>query len=225
MSEYATPRYPGTGVETNSLGRAPSTQPDSRFIPASGYATDSPDELKPTIAAPTLAHALRSWVDNGYIPKPNADRTLYVVLVDSDWDVSLVQGSPQHPTIGHACRILKNGVADQSPYDFVAYHAWNFELDAAYIVIPMCAADAPDAGPGDFGWFLTHELAEAIVDPQPNTGWYDLDAGILGGIADLCQRPGYRSVGRTDGHTVAAFWSNAAHRCIPVRPLRRQINR
>ena len=53
----------------------------------------------------------------------------------------------------------------------------------------------------------SHELAEAITDPVPGTGWYD-DA--VGEIGDICA---WRT--KTVGdYVVQTEWSNAARSCI-----------
>ncbi len=52
----------------------------------------------------------------------------------------------------------------------------------------------------------SHELAEAITDPVPGTGWYD-DAN--GEIGDLCAW----QTKALDGYTVQLEWSNTAGRC------------
>jgi hypothetical protein len=53
----------------------------------------------------------------------------------------------------------------------------------------------------------SHELAEAVTDPVPGTGWYD-DAN--GEIGDVCawQRK------QLDRWTVQLKWSNAAQACV-----------
>jgi hypothetical protein len=52
----------------------------------------------------------------------------------------------------------------------------------------------------------SHELAEAITDPVPGTGWYD-DAN--GEIGDICAW----QTETVEGYTVQKLWSNTQGSC------------
>lgn len=57
----------------------------------------------------------------------------------------------------------------------------------------------------------SHELAEAITDPQPFTGWLDRNGNEIG---DKCYgQNGHIRVGRND-FFVQKLWSNRAGRCV-----------
>lgn len=106
---------------------------------------------------------IRAQVAAGHLPPPDAD-TLYVVF------------PPPGVTV-------VNEQSETSTHDFAGYHDYTWIGDFAYAVIPY-AGDKPE-------WMTTpasHELAEAVTDPQPylqvlgRGGWYD---DINGEIADI----------------------------------------
>jgi hypothetical protein len=108
-------------------------------------------------------------------------------------------------------------VTDRNGFDsvsgFAAYHDFAAEASFAYSVIPAASVD-------DLTHAASHELAEAVTDPEPtrsSLGWYDeyngeigdipvsmYDAGLIGddGYLDQLQGP--------DGTTyvVQKVWSN-----------------
>jgi MYXO-CTERM domain-containing protein len=56
-----------------------------------------------------------------------------------------------------------------------------------------------------------HELAEAITDPEPGSGWYDNNNGEIG---DMCTEWD----GTSAGFVVQSLWSNESNGCRPKRP-------
>ena len=54
---------------------------------------------------------------------------------------------------------------------------------------------------------FSHEVAEAITDPVPGTGWYDDQNGEIGDICAWQLAP-------LDGYTVQQEWSNTAGTCV-----------
>jgi hypothetical protein len=79
-----------------------------------------------------------------------------------------------------------------------------------YAVIPY-----PDCSPCRKGMPIfnaltvvaSHELAEAITDPKPGTGWYD---NTYGEIGDICAW----KTKQLGGYTVQLEWSNTANGCV-----------
>jgi hypothetical protein len=57
---------------------------------------------------------------------------------------------------------------------------------------------------------FTHELVEAVTDPDLNTGWNDISNGE---IADICNSRFSSVPGPAGNYTVQAEWSNQAARC------------
>jgi len=92
---------------------------------------------------------------------------------------------------------------------FCGYHdAIDGEIFYAVLPYPDCAgclggADAFEALTST----TSHELAEAITDPVPGTGWYDDGHGEVG---DICA---WRTK-RLDDYVVQLEWSNAQQRCV-----------
>jgi len=93
--------------------------------------------------------------------------------------------------------------------EFCGYH------DAAggttyYAVVPYPDCSGCSSGLAALHAITTtssHELAEAVTDPVPGTGWYD-DAN--GEIGDICAWQ-TKSVA---GSTVQLLWSNATGKCV-----------
>lgn len=56
---------------------------------------------------------------------------------------------------------------------------------------------------------ISHEIYEAVTDPDLTNGWYALPGGETE-IADLCG-----NTWQLDGHTIAGVWSQSQCKCIP----------
>jgi hypothetical protein len=89
------------------------------------------------------------------------------------------------------------------------------QASAYYAVLPFpdCAGCAASADGSQISMFdaltsvLSHEVAEAITDPMPGTGWYDDQNGEIGDICAWQLAP-------LDGYTVQQEWSNTAGTCV-----------
>ena len=102
---------------------------------------------------------------------------------------------------------------------FCGYH--DAILDASgnplayYGVLPYpdcvgCASAADGTSLSQFDALTTvssHEVAEAITDPVPGSGWYDDANGEIGDICAWQTAP-------LDGYVVQQEWSNAANSCV-----------
>jgi hypothetical protein len=106
---------------------------------------------------------IRAQVAAGNLPQPDAD-TVYFVFTPPGVVVYDSQGS-------------------NSVTDFASYHDYVFGSDGfAYAVVPY---DGTLSDPREMTAYASHELAEAVTDPEPydNTvGWYDDNNGEIGDI-------------------------------------------
>jgi hypothetical protein len=140
----------------------------------------------PALTDQALRDGLRAGLPS--LPAPNANR-LYALFLPPG--VAVIMGGSR------SCQA------------FCGYHdAIDEEIFYAVLPHPGCPGCL---GPEDEFDALTsttsHELAEAVTDPVPGTGWYD-DAH--GEIADICA---WRTK-RLGDYVVQLEWSNAARDCV-----------
>ena len=135
--------------------------------------------------------ALQGWISNHTVPATTANTLYFVFLPPS---VVSILGT------------------DRSCQSFCGYH--NHIGNVYYAVIPF----ADCAGCVFQGQFLdtltevsSHELAEAITDPELNAWW---ETGAGDEIGDICNR----QTTRLGGYLVQTEWSNAQNACV-VAPL------
>ena len=137
--------------------------------------------------------SLQGFIANGTVPATTAD-TLYFVYLPPG--VVSILGT------------------DRSCSGFCGYH--NHIGGVRYAVIPFANCSGCSF-PGEFLDTLTevssHELAEAITDPDLNAWW---DSGAGDEIGDICNR----QTTRLGGFLVQTEWSNEQHACVvgPVAP-------
>jgi hypothetical protein len=134
--------------------------------------------------------AIRSLLQHSIgaaLPAPNRN-TLFVVYLPAGTSVS-VSGS-------QSCR------------DWCGYHdSINGNISYAVVPDPGCTGCLDGLKPFDaLTTISSHELAEAITDPVPGTGWYDDAKGETG---DICAW----QTEMVAGFTVQKEWSNAESRC------------
>ncbi len=130
---------------------------------------------------------LKGWIAAKTVPK-NTPNTLYFIYLDPGI-VSVMGGS-------------------RSCQSYCGYHNNAGNVYYAVMPYPTCAGclggmAAFDALTGT----SSHELCEAITDPQPGSGWYDNTNGEIG---DICAW-NFKQVG---GYTVQLEWSNAQNKCV-----------
>jgi MYXO-CTERM domain-containing protein len=149
---------------------------------------------------------LNGLLTNNKVPKPDDD-TLYMMYFPSNIDPTL-SGS-------HSC-VAGGG--------FCAYHSsFSFNGQNAYYgVMPDTPTRCtPGCGPSGFAGLTdvsSHELIEAMTDPdvgQNNVAWYDNANGEIG---DICATGGTSEYGTVDGFTVQKEWSNSLNACILTNP-------
>lgn len=125
--------------------------------------TTDDQKLGATIQDSDIRAEIRSQIAAGHLPKPTAD-TVYFVFTPPK-------------------TVVVDEYGDDSQNDFAGYHDFDFSSDGfAYAVIPY---DERHSDPRGMTEYASHELAEAITDPEPgdNTvGWYDDRNGEIGDI-------------------------------------------
>jgi len=134
-----------------------------------------------------IAQFLESLLTAGTVPKANSN-SLYFIYTPSGTTVTLT---------GQA-----------SCQAFCGYHeAASTSLYYAVEPYPDCTGCTSDFAPFQALCITSsHELCEAVTDPQPGEGWYD-DAN--GEIGDICAW----QTKTVDGYTVQLEWSNKASAC------------
>ncbi len=147
------------------------------------------------------------------LPKPDDD-TIYMMYFPSGVD----------PTDGSGPSCINNG-------NYCAYHASYTDAGGQlvrYGVMPDMEAGscAMGCGPPGFDSFTdvsSHELIEAVTDPDNGTGWYDVGVGAndpnnCGEIGDICATGGTGETGTVNGYVVQKEWSNKNNGCIVTDP-------
>jgi hypothetical protein len=143
----------------------------------------------PTDAALTdqqLRDGLRAALPS--LPSPNANR-LYALFLPPG--VAVIMG------------------ASRSCQAFCGYHD-AIDDQTFYAVLPYPGCPGCLGGEAEFDALTSttsHELAEAVTDPIPGTGWYDDAHGEVG---DICA---WRTK-RLGDYLVQLEWSNAAGDCV-----------
>jgi hypothetical protein len=154
---------------------------------ASATVTDAP--LSPQVTDAAIQQMLEQHVTSKALPAPGAN-TLYFVFLPPG--VTVVSGNER------SCQV------------FCGYHDRSSAAGLYYAVVP-----SPDCA-GCLGGLqaiaaltsvCSHELAEAVTDPVPGTGWYD-DAN--GEIGDICAWQN-KQLG---AYTVQLEWSNRTSSCM-----------
>jgi len=128
-------------------------------------ATMTVDEQAPvaTIQDADIRTEIRAQIAAGNLPKQTAN-TLYFVFTPPN-------------------TLVVNAYGDDSQNNFAGYHDFDSNSDGfAYAVIPY---DDRLSNPHGMTLYASHELAEAITDPEPGDGtlgWYDNRNGEVGDI-------------------------------------------
>jgi hypothetical protein len=148
----------------------------------------------------------------GKLPPPDDD-TIYIMYFPDRIDPTDGQGSSCVQPMG----------------DYCAYHA--SYVDGAgqlirYAVMPDMDAAGCSGGCGPVGFpsvtdVSSHELIEAVTDPDNGTGWLDPNPSQslnCGEIGDICAVGGSMEIGLVGGFSVQKEWSNKANACIVTDP-------
>jgi hypothetical protein len=142
--------------------------------------------VRASVSDEQLRNFLRS--SSAWLPEPNASSLHFMFLPPG---TSVAMGGSR------SCEA------------FCGYHdAIDDSLFYAVMPYPGCRGCLGDADPFDALTSTTsHELAEAVTDPVPGTGWYDDARGEVG---DICA---WRTK-RLGDYLVQLEWSNAARACV-----------
>ena len=135
-----------------------------------------------------IQNQLNLFIQEGILERPDANR-LYVVFTPPNIHVQ--------------------AFGQDSIHHFLGYHYTftdAFGEPVYYAVVVHQAGNASLQGYSPFQQFTkvtSHELAEAVTDPNPGAGWYDSFGQEIG---DLCN--GYSDILTFNGYTVQREWSN-----------------
>lgn len=149
---------------------------------------------------------LRGLITAHKVPAPDDD-TLYMMYFPSGIDPYL-QGTA-------SCITART---------FCAYHN-SFTIGnqlVRYGVMPDVTAGMCAGGCGPMDRFQSlcevssHELVEAVTDPDANGSWVDTMTQGCGEIGDICAGPGAN--GTIAGYTVQKEWSNMLNACVVSNP-------
>jgi hypothetical protein len=163
-------------------------------VPANGMTTN------PTTDAQIRA-ALAQWIEDGTVKAPNAipgADVLYFIYLSAG--VSVTKGT------------------EVSGTDFAGYHSFftpaNLVSPVYYAVVPLPNAPLPGTGGESIADALTrissHELAEAVTNPD-QSGWTDfVGPEPRAEIADLCQTD---TTVNMNGFAVTKLWLNSQNGC------------
>jgi hypothetical protein len=143
-----------------------------------------------------VQQALQGWINAGTVPEANAN-TLYfvylppnVVATDSQGDGSCTQMCGYHWFIG--------GTNPQIYYAVMPYPGCSGCTGSLSLIEALTSTSS-------------HELCEAITDPQPWSGWNDSTNGEIG---DICAW----QTATVGGFTVQKEWSNSQGACVVSPP-------
>jgi MYXO-CTERM domain-containing protein len=163
-----------------------------------------------TIDDSQIGSYLDGLINAGKIPAPDSD-TIYQIYFPSNVSITL-QGSK-------SCQV------------FCAYHnsyKHNGQL-ARYSVIPDITTGSCGQGCGgstpinNLTDVSSHELIEAVTDPDGNSAWVDTSSQSCGEIGDICngQKCSTSGTGKTacpTSYVVQLEWSNKNNACIAQDP-------
>jgi hypothetical protein len=156
-----------------------------QFLGTSGLGIKPPG-LKGQLPDSDIQLALQDAVINGLLPWPSED-TCYFIFIPSD------------------AIVLWDG--GQSQKDFGGYHNYSVTRDGRILL--YCVIAPSNGGDQDVLTESTsHELVEAITDPDPPHGWIG-PADIQGKLTEVCDLcfPGTASI---HGYSVSTFATSAS---------------
>ena len=174
-----------------------------------GKYTITPGHTATSITDADIQAELVTQIDNGILPVQDAN-TLYMV----------------HLPPG----VVVTAGTKKSCVDLCAYHS-AADITARSGTRHLRYAVMPDFGAGsgcDYGCGVdgvtfnnyttatTHELVEAVTDPDPRNGWDDPNFDEIG---DICNQEQQTVVAGGATYVVSRQWSNSANACVVSNPL------
>ncbi len=143
---------------------------------------------RPAVGRTLTDATIRQMLQKGSFTKPSSNRLYFVYLPPG---TSVIQGGSR------SCQA------------FCGYHDM-IDPTTYYAVMPYANCAGCQGGLSPFDALTStssHELCEAITDPDPGQGWYDDQHGEIG---DICPWK-TKKVGT---YTVQLEWSNKANACV-----------
>jgi hypothetical protein len=170
------------------------------------YEDSNSATTKKTLTDSAVQTYLSGLIDGAKVPAPDDD-TIYMIFFPSPVSISL-QGSNSCASGG-----------------FCAYHSsyTHGGKKVRYGVMPdqTTGGCATGCGPGTGFQNTTdvasHELIEAVTDPDGGSGWYDTVDNGCGEIGDICA-VGAGETAMVSGYAVQKEWSNKNNDCIATDP-------
>jgi len=169
------------------------------------------EDANSATTAKTLSDAqietyLSGLIDGAKVPAPDDD-TIYMIFFPSPVTISL------------------SGSSSCASGGFCAYHSsyTHNGKKVRYGVMPdqTTGGCAQGCGPGTGFQNTTdvasHELIEAVTDPDGGSGWYDTVDQNCGEIGDICA-VGAGETAMVSGYAVQKEWSNKNNDCIATDP-------
>lgn len=149
--------------------------PDQSYVIGNGSLSDTsytdPADMSkyPRVSNLQLQVELRAALAAGHLPAPGPD-SLYFLFTPPGVVVSDGSGDSAHDFAGYHAD-TGDGHGQSLPYAVIPYHDY---LDDSLPTTPHVMTAV-----------VSHELAEAVTDPQPPSGWLDPQLGDQGEIADI----------------------------------------
>ena len=166
----------------------------------SGNYTIAPSVTSTNITDADIANEIEVQVNAGQLPRPDAN-TLYMFHFPAGYNINV------------------DGLRSCTDYCGIHWNASTSVGTVQYAVIPDFTGTCSSCGDrsmfDNFTKTASHEIAEAITDPQPFSGWAPEigDSCNYGTIGDAAYAPMESSDGGTI-YQVQKEWSNAASGCI-----------
>lgn len=144
-----------------------------------------------TLTDADVQKSLSSAIAAGSVPAPDAN-TLYVMFFPTGVSVTVGSDASCQTFCGYHDNFVSNGAS-------IRYAVLPFP-DCQGCLGGLTAKDALTS-------IVTHEIAEAVNDPEPGSGWYDSQNGEIG---DICAW----QTKQDGGNTVQLLWSNSSNACV-----------
>lgn len=140
---------------------------------------------------------LSSAIAAGSVPAPD-DNTLYCLFFPTGVSISVGSDASCQTFCGYHDNFSSGGAPSGS----------QTKIRYAVLPYPDCQGCLGGMSAKDsLTSIVTHEIAEAVNDPEPGSGWYDQQNGEIG---DICAW----QTKTEDGNTVQLLWSNKNNSCI-----------
>jgi hypothetical protein len=154
-----------------------------------GHDLVAQDPTGQTLDDSQIRSLLNSEISAGHVAAPNAN-SLYVFFT--------------------APGVVVTAGGQNSVRNFAGYHDVFTDTAGApvyYAVVPYPTTGQALSASQQTTVVLSHEVSEAVTDPDTQTGWFDPRRGEIGDLAEGL-------TGQLNGYTVQAVWSQSAGRAV-----------